>query len=167
VTVSVEWKVSTTASIATLGAGAWVGNAAYGSELVTTAEPTTDTTQMFSVSGLTRAQLLNGTFAVRVRASRGTSNTAFSASLDALSVAVTYTASNNQTVTVTAVGVTTARGSDTFAYDQAHRLTQAIVAGVTETSAYDGDGVLGSSRPSCRPCDGPLRRMPLRREICR
>ena len=84
VTLSVEWKVSTTASIATLGAGAWVSNAAYGTELVTSAEPTTDTTQWFAVSGLTRAQLLNGAFQVRVRASRGNSNTAFTASLDAL-----------------------------------------------------------------------------------
>ena len=141
VTVSVEWKVSTTASVATLGAQAWVANAAYGSELVNGAEPTTDTTQSFGVTGLTRAQLLNGTFQVRVRASRGNSNTGVTASLDAVSVAVTYTSSSSQSVTVTAVGVTTARGADTFAYDGANRLTSATVAGVTETSAYDGDGV--------------------------
>jgi len=154
VTVSVEWKVSTTASVATLGAGAWVNGAAYGSELVNTAEPTTDTTQTFTVSGLSRAQLLNGTFGVRVRASRGNSNTGFTASLDAVSVAVTYTASGSQAVTVSAVGVTTARGADSFAYDQANRLTSATVAGLTETSTYDGDGV----RVSRQVGGGPLTR---------
>jgi len=151
VTVSVEWKVSTTASIATLGAGAWVNGAAYGSELVTSAEPTTDTTQSFAVSGLSRAQLLNGVFGVRVRASRGNSNTAFTASLDAVSVAVTYTASGGQSVTVTAVGVTTARGADGFGYDQANRLTQATVAGLTETSTYDGDGVRATRQVGAGP----------------
>jgi len=147
-------SASTTASIATLGAQAWVNSAAYGSELVNSAEPTSDTTQTFSVSGLTRAQLLNGTFGVRVRASRGNSNTSFTASLDAVSVAVTYTASGSQAVTVTAVGVTTARGSDAFAYDQANRLTSATVAGLTETSTYDGDGV----RFSRQAGGGPLSR---------
>jgi len=105
-----------------VGAGAWVNGAAYGSELVNSAEPTTDTTQSFAVSGLTRAQLLNGAFQVRVRASRGNSNTGFTASLDAVSVAVTYTNSSGQSVTVNAVGATTAKGSDTFTYDQANRL---------------------------------------------
>jgi len=121
---------------------------------VNTAELTTDTTQTFSVSGLTRAQLLNGVFGIRVRASRGNSNTGFTASLDAVSVAVTYTNSNNQSVTVTAVGVTTARGADTFGYDGANRLTSATVVGVTETSTYDGDGV----RVSRREGAGPLTR---------
>jgi RHS repeat-associated protein len=35
----------------------------------------------------------------------------------------------------------TARGSDTFAFDAANRLTSATVAGVTTTTTYDGDGV--------------------------
>jgi len=48
--------------------------------------------------------------------------------------------------------VTTARGADTFAYDGANRLTSATVAGVTETSAYDGDGV----RVSRQVGGGPL-----------
>ncbi|HEV8636090.1 MAG TPA: RHS repeat-associated core domain-containing protein, partial [Chloroflexota bacterium] len=42
--------------------------------------------------------------------------------------------------TVDATGNTTARGTDTFAYDQANRLTSATVAGTTTTYAYDGDG---------------------------
>jgi RHS repeat-associated protein len=108
---------------------------------VNTAEPTTDTSQSFAIPGLTRAQLLNGVLGVRVRASRGNSNAAFTASLDAVSVRVDYTAPQNQAITVNVVGATTARGADTFTYDQANRLTSATVAGVTETYTYDGDGV--------------------------
>ena len=44
-------------------------------------------------------------------------------------------------ITVNAVGATTARGTDTFAYDQINRLKTATLAGVSETYAYDGDGV--------------------------
>ena len=36
---------------------------------------------------------------------------------------------------------TTARGSDSFTYDQVNRLISASVAGTTETATYDGDGV--------------------------
>jgi len=42
--------------------------------------------------------------------------------------------------TVNGAGNETARGSDTFSYDQANRLTSATVGGVTTTYAYDGDG---------------------------
>src|SRR5205823_5122936 len=42
--------------------------------------------------------------------------------------------------TLDANGNTTARGSDTFTYDQANRLLRATIAGVTTTYAYDGDG---------------------------
>jgi len=51
VTVSVEWKVSTTASIATLGARAYVNGAAFGTEFVTSAEPTSDLSRSFNVIG--------------------------------------------------------------------------------------------------------------------
>ncbi len=42
--------------------------------------------------------------------------------------------------TVNAAGNETARGSDTFAYDQANRLISATVGGGTSTYTYDGDG---------------------------
>ncbi|MGH2410875.1 MAG: RHS repeat-associated core domain-containing protein, partial [Chloroflexota bacterium] len=42
--------------------------------------------------------------------------------------------------TVNANGNLTNRGPDTFAYDQANRLTSATVSGVTSTDSYDGDG---------------------------
>jgi hypothetical protein len=135
VTVSVEWKVSTTSSIATLGARAYVNGSPVGTELVNTAEPTGDTTQTFTVPGLTRAQLLNGTFGVRVRATRGNSNTAFTASLDAVSVTVDYTVPGNMTMTTNANGNLVAKGADTFAYDVANRLTGATVASAGATAA--------------------------------
>jgi YD repeat-containing protein len=42
--------------------------------------------------------------------------------------------------TVNFVGNLTARGADTFVYDQANRLTNATVGGTTSTYVYDGDG---------------------------
>jgi YD repeat-containing protein len=139
--VRVEWKVSTTTSNATIGAQAWVSGAAVGTELVNSAEPTSDTSQTFSVSGLTRAQLLNGVLQIRVRASRGNSNTAFTASLDSISVKVDYTAPATTTMTTNANGNLVAKGADAFTYDQANRLTGATLAGLSETYTYDGDGV--------------------------
>ncbi len=43
-------------------------------------------------------------------------------------------------VTVDAAGNLTARGSDSFDYDAAHRLIEATVGSVTTLSTYDGDG---------------------------
>jgi RHS repeat-associated protein len=90
VTVSVEWKVDVTSSIATLGSQAYVNGVAQGTELVNSAEPTTDTVETYSVSGLTRADLLDGVLTIRNRISRGNDNQAVAASLDAVSVQVDY-----------------------------------------------------------------------------
>jgi RHS repeat-associated protein len=43
-------------------------------------------------------------------------------------------------VTINANGNLTAKGSETFSFDQANRLTSAAVAGTTENYVYDGDG---------------------------
>jgi RHS repeat-associated protein len=51
------------------------------------------------------------------------------------------TAAGATSITVNSAGNTTAIGSDTYAYDQANRLTGATVGGSSETYAYDGDGV--------------------------
>jgi RHS repeat-associated protein len=144
VTVSVEWKVDTTASIATLGSQVYVNGAAKGTELVNTAEPTTDTTQTYSVSGLTRADLLNGALEVRVRATRGNSNTAFTASLDAVSVQVDYTIpAPTRTPTYDDLGNLTSDGTygnRTYSYDTLGRLTGVTGNGITQTYTLDGDG---------------------------
>jgi RHS repeat-associated protein len=78
----------------------------------------------------------------------------YAPSLDAVSVKVDYTAQVPTTITVNAVGATTARGADTFTYDQANRLTTATVAGATETYAYDGDGVRVSRQVGADPVIG-------------
>lgn len=51
------------------------------------------------------------------------------------------TSAGSTSIIVDAVGNTTAKGADTFAYDQANRLVEATVGGTTETYVYDGDGV--------------------------
>jgi len=90
VTVSVEWKVDVTSSIATLGSQLYVSGVAQGTELVNTTEPTSDTVETYSVSGLTRADLLDGVLTIRNRISRGNDNQAVTGSLDAVSVQVDY-----------------------------------------------------------------------------
>jgi YD repeat-containing protein len=49
-------------------------------------------------------------------------------------------AAGSTSYTVDADGNLTARGSDTFSYDQANRMTSATVTGTATTSVYDGDG---------------------------
>ena len=166
--MTVEWKVSTKASIATLGAQAWVGGAAVGTELVNTAEPTSDTarpSRSLAVTGLSRDDLLNGVLEVRGRATRGNSNTAVTASLDAVSVKVDYTTPNTVTITTDAVGNLVARGTSTYAYDQANRLRTATVAGTTETYAHDDGGVRYSRTVGANPAIRVRQRR--RHEACR
>ncbi len=51
-----------------------------------------------------------------------------------------YPSTRTVSYTVNANGNVTARGSDSFGYDQANRLTSATVGGTTTTYRYDGDG---------------------------
>lgn len=90
VMVRQRWFVSTTGSIATLGSQAYVGTTAQGTEFTNVVEPLTEALESYSVTGLTRANLLD--LRVRIRANRGNTNTAFTASLDAVDVVVGYTA---------------------------------------------------------------------------
>ena len=145
VTVSVEWKVDITTSIATLGSQVYVGGVARGTELVNTAEPTSDTIQTYTVSGLTRADLLDGTFEVQVRASRGNSNTVLTASLDAVTVTVDYTTGGgagtapvyDDNGNMTSDGT---YGNRTYAYDTLGRLTSVAAGGSTTSYSLDGAG---------------------------
>lgn len=90
VTVRQRWFVDTTASTATLGSQAYVGTTAQGTEFTNTAEPLTETLDTYTVASLTRADLLD--LRLRLRAGRGTGNTGYTASLDAVDVVVDYTA---------------------------------------------------------------------------
>jgi RHS repeat-associated protein len=93
---------------------------------------------------LTRANLLNGTFEVQVRATRGNDNTAFTASLDAVSVKVDYTVPGTAAApTYDDNGNMTSDGSygnRTYAYDTLGRLTSVTRGGATTTYALDGAG---------------------------
>lgn len=91
VTVEVQWKVSTTASVDTLGV-AGVNGSSAGTETTTTTATTADSVATASLSGVTESDLKTaGQIKGRVRASRGNTNTAFTASLDYVKVTVDYT----------------------------------------------------------------------------
>src|SRR5260221_8136767 len=143
VTVSVEWKSSAAPAGMALGAQVYVGGTARGTELTTSTPASTDTVQRFTVSGLTRADLLDGQLTVRVRATRG-NGAAFTASLDAVSVDVAYTSiAAAAAPTYDANGNLTSDGSygnRTYAYDALGRLTGATGNGHTTTYGLDGLG---------------------------
>ncbi len=107
VTAEVQWKVSTTSSIDTLGVQLHnPAGTGQGSETTTTTATTADSVATQQVtSGITLAALrVANTVVARVRASRGNTNTAFTASLDYVKVAVDYTAPNNMTGSLTVSG---------------------------------------------------------------
>lgn len=54
-------------------------------------------------------------------------------------------------VTVDANGNTTAKGADTFGFDQANRMTAATVSGASEAYSYDGDGTRFSRQVAANP----------------
>ncbi len=90
----VDWKVSTTSSVAVLGT-AYEVSAAAGTYQENSAEPTTDTTNTYDVTALrswTRANLLDGTFRMLLRARQGNSTTSVVYSYDYAAVRVNYTA---------------------------------------------------------------------------
>lgn len=95
VTLEVEQMVSTTLGIANQSVLARVGGV-DGTAQVDTAEPTTITARTYSVTrpgggSWTRADLLDGTFATRIRGFNGNSATAITYSWDYVRVTVNYT----------------------------------------------------------------------------
>lgn len=89
-----QYKVSTTGSVATLEVQAVVnGSSCPTTALAQSTEPTTDTEFVGDVTSCrtwTRADLLDNAFGARITASRGSSNTAVTFSLDYIKVRVTY-----------------------------------------------------------------------------
>jgi hypothetical protein len=93
VTIESQWYLSTTASNATFRLAALVSNVLKGSEHTDTSEPTSDKNTSYGVSATwSRADLLDGTFEVRVGAQRGTGATGYTMYLDYVRVIVDYTA---------------------------------------------------------------------------
>ena len=139
VTVTVEWAVSASNAQATLAAQAYVNGSPHGPALTNASRPTSDTVQTLELTGLSREQLATGNFQVEVRASRGGGGSNFTARLDAVTVTVDYT-STNQTQTYDANGNQTSAGPVTYSYDRADRLRTATVGSTIETYDYAGDG---------------------------
>lgn len=94
VTVEVQWKVSTNASVATLRSSAFADSAQVTTVSASpgvndAAEPTADTVRTYTATP-TLAELRD--LWIRAQAMRGNTNTAFTASLDYIKVTVDYTA---------------------------------------------------------------------------
>lgn len=93
VTISYEWKASTTGSVATARTYTKVGGSA-GSNHDDTTEPAADTVNTYDVTSersWTRADLLNGTFEIVLAAVQGASSTAVTFSFDYVKVSVSFT----------------------------------------------------------------------------
>jgi hypothetical protein len=113
-TAEVQWHVSTTASIDTLGVQ--IHNPAgtgLGSEATETNATTSDSLKTQQVtSGVTLSNLRSANVVVaRVRATRGNTNTAYTASLDYVTLTVDYTP--NQAIAGSAAGTGSATGAIT------------------------------------------------------
>jgi hypothetical protein len=112
------WKVSTTGSVDTLGVSALVGGSLSGSEFTTTTLTTSMKLDAMQTTGIsTRDNLLDGTFGVQVRATRGNTNTAFTASLDYVRATVDYTTpppAEAQTISATGYADTDGLGLPTI-----------------------------------------------------
>lgn len=94
VEIRVDWRVNSTGGIANLEVQAFVSGTGVGSVRVNSAEPTTLTTETFDITAeraWTRADLLDGTFTLRVRGRNGSSATDPSYRVDHVAVQVTYT----------------------------------------------------------------------------
>jgi predicted CxxxxCH...CXXCH cytochrome family protein len=93
VTIGVAWYVTPAlASPTTLGVQPYISGVASGTEFQNVAQPTAITVQSSPAYTLTRADLLDGTFAVRARLLRANVANSQSGYLDYVSVTVDYTA---------------------------------------------------------------------------
>src|SRR3990167_4072104 len=113
-----EYKVSTTASIATARTKAII-SAVEEENHDDTGEPTTDTVKTIDITAdrtWTRANLLNAAFEVVLEGRRGNNNTAVTFSFDYVKVEVTYTQpiTNFQTLSATATALATLTLIKTF-----------------------------------------------------
>ncbi len=106
VTVETNWKILSAAGDGTLSVQPNIGGSLYGTALTDTTEPTTATVISKSYTGITRTNLLDANFKVRVGYSRSVGGVANVASCDYIKVTVDYSTPTtyNQAITCTAVG---------------------------------------------------------------
>ena len=98
VTVYIQFKYSTNTASYTLGSQGYVGATAKGSEYTNTNTPTGDTDVNYTIDGLTISDIKSADFKIRIRCSRGNTNTASTQSVDYIKVAVDYTSVVNGTL---------------------------------------------------------------------
>ena len=94
VEIRAEWRVNSAGGIANLELQSFVSGGAVGSVRANAAEPTTLTTDTFDITAdrsWTRADLLNGTFELKVRGRNGNNATDPSYRFDHIAVQVEYT----------------------------------------------------------------------------
>lgn len=103
VTIRAEWRINATASTvqANLDLQAFVSGGAVGSVRTNSSEPTTLTTDDFNLGGdraWVRADLLDGTFELKVRGRNGNDADDPSYRVDHIAVSVTYETSKKKTI---------------------------------------------------------------------
>lgn len=94
VEIRADWRVNSTAGIATLELQAFVSAAGVGAARANAAEPTTLTTDTFDITAdraWVRADLLDGTLELKCRGRNGNSTTDPSYRFDHIAVQITYT----------------------------------------------------------------------------
>lgn len=93
VTIAYEYRLSTISSVAAMGINARTGGTLLPVQ-EDAMEPILDTVRSYDITAQhpwTRADLLDGTFALRLSATRGNTNTAYTAYIDYGAVTVSYT----------------------------------------------------------------------------
>lgn len=149
IVVTVRWKVSTTSSVATLGVIMRDRNlgANIGTETVDSSEPTADTTETQTVtSGITADRLISGFLAARVRATRGSTNTAFTASLDFVKVDVTYSIAVTHSDSPS--GSLTLGGSSTESHAVVDSVAGTMTLGGSATDSFTAGAISFSDSPT-------------------
>ena len=101
VTVYIQYKYSTDTANYTLGSQGYVGETAKGSEYTNTNTPTADTDVNYEITGLTIADVKDENFRIRIRCSRGNTNTASTQSVDFIKVEVVYVSAITGTLSKT------------------------------------------------------------------
>lgn len=123
ITMEVQWKVSTTASILSMDASLRRSDVQQGSSITNSSEPTTDTTENTSSVGTwTVAQLNDNTLAtgpcIRIFIDRGATNTNGDVLVDYVKLTIDYSP-GTQTVTPNAFDNSNTIGSPTVTADRA------------------------------------------------
>jgi hypothetical protein len=141
VTVTVEWKVSTT-TVATLGVQLRNSTTALGSETTFSSTTEGQSTQVVT-SGISAADILNGLIKARIRDSRGNSNTAHTGSLDFAALTVDYTAATIYTDSGAGSVTLAGTGSGQVTYADSGSGTLALSGSGTES--YSGPTIYTDS----------------------